>query len=364
MNIVYDHQIFSWQEYGGISRYFYELSKRVGNAKGFSASVIAPLHVNRYLLDGGVDIKGVRIPKIKNSGRILSALNGLISPIPIRLGRPDVLHETYYSKRSLAPRGCPNVLTVFDMTHEKFPDVFLSRDNTSEMKRAAVRRADRVICISENTRRDLIDITGIPIEKTAVIHLGFTMTVREEPAQLQVGSRPCLLYVGPRGGYKNFDALLSAYASSPILRGDFSLIAFGGGHFSFAENEKIRALGLTDSVLQVVGDDAMLSALYKRSTAFVYPSLYEGFGIPLLEAMSCDCPVVCSNASSIPEVAGDAACYFDPVDIGSIRKAVESVVVSSELRSALVLRGRERIGHFSWDKTANETMKIYKELTE
>ena len=363
MNIVYDHRIFSWQEYGGISRYFYELAKRVGNTRTFTASIVAPFHVNRYLLGGGVDVNGVHIPKIKNSGRILSTLNDLISPVPIRLSQPDVLHETYYCKRSLAPRGCPSLVTVFDMTHEKFPEHLLSRDKTSEIKRAAVRRADHVICISENTQRDLIDIAGIPIEKTTVIHLGFTVTDQEEHVQLQVGTLPFLLYVGPRGGYKNFDALLAAYASSPILRGDFSLVAFGGGRFTSVEEEKIRALGLTGSVMQVAGDDALLTSLYKRSAAFVYPSLYEGFGIPLLEAMSCDCPVVCSNASSIPEVAGDAASYFNPADVDSIRTAIESVVVSSDVQNTLVLRGRERIGHFSWDKTANETMKIYQDLT-
>lgn len=363
--VVFDDQIFCWQEFGGVSRYFYELAKRVAKGENFSASVVAPLYVNRYLAEGEVKVKGLHIPKVRNSGRIISALNGLVAPALIRSERPDVLHETYYyRRRSLAPRGCPTVVTVFDMTHEKFPDYFLARDHTSEAKRASVMRADRVICISANTQRDLIDILGVAPEKTAVIHLGFTLTSPVASTVPLTNNRPFLLYVGPRGGYKNFDALLNAYASSAALRNNFSLVAFGGGRFSTAEAERIQAFGLTDTVRQMSGDDALLSMLYRQAAAFVYPSLYEGFGIPPLEAMGFDCPVICSNTSSIPEVVGDAARLFDPMDSDALRVAIEAVVGSPDLCDDLVRRGRERIQHFSWDRTAIETMELYRELLQ
>lgn len=363
--VVFDDQIFCWQEFGGVSRYFYELAKRVANKENFSASVVAPLYVNRYLAEGGIKVKGLHIPKVRNSGRIISALSGMVAPALIRSECPDVLHETYYyRRRSLAPRGCATVVTVFDMTHEKFPDYFLARDRTSEAKYAAVMRADQVICISANTQRDLIDIFGVAPEKTVVIHLGFTLTEQVASAIPLPESRPFLLYVGPRGGYKNFDALLNAYAASRVLRNNFSLVAFGGGRFSTAEAERIQAFGLTDTIRQMSGDDALLSMLYQQAAAFVYPSLYEGFGIPPLEAMGFDCPVVCSNTSSIPEVVGDAARLFDPEDIDALRVAIEDVADSSDLRDDLVRRGRERIKHFSWDRTAKETLDIYRELQQ
>lgn len=363
--VLFDDQIFCWQEFGGVSRYFYELARRVANGENFSASVVAPLYVNRYLAEGGVKVKGMHIPKIRNSGRIISALNSLVAPAIIRSERPDVLHETYfYRRRSLAPKGCLTVLTVFDMIQEKFPDYFLARDHTTEAKRAAVMRADRVICISANTQRDLIDIFGVAPEKTVVIHLGFTLTNQGELTASLAESRPFLLYVGLRGRYKNFDALLSVYASSAALRENFALVAFGGGRFSAEEDERIRALGLVDSVRQMSGDDALLAGLYRQSAAFVYPSLYEGFGIPPLEAMSFDCPVICSNTSSLPEVVGDAAYLFDPADPDALRAAIEVVVGSSDLRSDLVRRGRARIQHFSWDRTAMETMGVYRELLQ
>jgi glycosyltransferase involved in cell wall biosynthesis len=365
IKVVFDDQIFCWQRFGGISRYYYELAKRVATHEGFSATVVAPLHVNDYLAEGGVAVRGMHMRKIQNSGRIISALNGPFTAALIRSEHPDVLHETYYyRRRSLAPQGCPTVVTVFDMTHEKFPERFLARDRTSGIKRAAVKRANKVICISANTQRDLIDIFGIPPEKTAVIHLGFTLTARAASTDSVIRNPPFLLFVGPRGGYKNFDALLDAYASSAVLREGIHLLAFGGGSFSAAETGKIRDLGLQGLVRQISGDDALLSELYRQAAALAYPSLYEGFGIPLLEAMSFDCPVICSNTSSLPEVAGDAALLFDPADTDSMRAALETVVGSDELRTSLVERGRERIKNFSWDKTAMETMRVYRELLQ
>jgi glycosyltransferase involved in cell wall biosynthesis len=365
MKVVFDDQIFCWQEYGGVTRYFYELSRRLTNGADITASIVAPLYVTRYFSEDGVKVKGVRIPKVRNSGRIISALNSLVAPAIISSEHPDVLHETYfYRRRSLAPRGCRTVLTVFDMIQEKYPDYFLARDHTTEAKWAAVMRADRVICISANTQRDLIETFGVPPEKTVVIHLGFTLTNQGGPAASLTESSPFLLYVGLRERYKNFDALLTAYSSSAVLRNNFSLVAFGGGRFSTVEVQRIRALGLQESVRQISGDDALLSRLYRQSAAFVYPSLYEGFGIPPLEAMSFDCPVICSNKSSLPEVVGDAACLFDPTDIDAMRAAIELVIGSPDYRSDLIKRGRERIQHFSWDRTAKETIEVYRELLQ
>ena len=363
MVVVYDHQIFCWQEYGGISRYFFELAKRVGQSRHFSASIVAPLHVNSYIDQKGVKVHGIRIPKLKNSGRILDFVDSLICPTIVRKMKPDLLHETYYSKKGFSPKGCPTVLTVFDMTHEKYPGEFLSRDNTSELKKAAVNRADHIICISENTRRDMIEILNVPSEKTSVVHLGYSLVDDSAHNDIAI-SQPYLLYVGPRGAYKNFGKLLEAFASSPHLRHNFRLVAFGGGKFSAQELEKIDYLKVEGSVIHESGNDAKLAAFYRNATAFVYPSLYEGFGIPLLEAMSLDCPVICSKASSFPEIAGSAACYFDPSDTGSIREAIEKVISLEDRRSVLIQEGRARCRQFSWDRTAIETMEIYKKAIQ
>jgi glycosyltransferase involved in cell wall biosynthesis len=200
-----------------------------------------------------------------------------------------------------------------------------------------------------------------------VVYLGFDLmnTAGERVEELVLPTcEPFLLYVGNRGGYKNFLRLLEAYGASPQLKTGYKLICFGGGAFQADELKTMQTLGLdSGQVTQLGGDDQLLAKLYERASAFIFPSLYEGFGIPPLEAMSHDCPVVCSNTSSIPEVVGDAGEYFDPADADSMREAIERVVTSDNHRKLLISKGRARLKYFSWDRCAVETLDIYMRLT-
>src|SRR5262249_28133837 len=149
--------------------------------------------------------------------------------------------------------------------------------------------ADHVICISENTRQDLVRLFGVDPARTSVVHLGYSLTAQADPLHTDNGEgRPTLLYVGSRTGYKNFTALLQAYASSPVLR-EFELIAFGGHPVLPDERKEIERLGIGDRVRFESGSDRELAARYRAASAFVFPSKYEGFGIPPLEAMSHGC---------------------------------------------------------------------------
>jgi glycosyltransferase involved in cell wall biosynthesis len=199
--------------------------------------------------------------------------------------------------------------------------------------------------------------------KTSVIHHGFALTVPAAIATFEAPPRPFLLFVGKRCGYKNFAGLLQAFAGSSTLRRDFDVVCFGGGPFNSADHMAVRQAGLRPhQVHQRGGSDAVLAELYRRARAFVYPSFYEGFGIPPLEAMSFDCPVVCSDASSIPEVVGDAALMFDAHDPEAIRQCLEQVVADEALRKELVAQGRRRLEKFSWGRCARETLSVYKQL--
>jgi glycosyltransferase involved in cell wall biosynthesis len=365
VNVVYDHQIFGFQEYGGVSRYFYELAKRVAVTEGFSASIVAPLHVNRYLSEGGANVKGFRVPVVGGAARWVSAANRCLVPILLRARRPALVHETYYQTDSMAAKGCPVVLTVYDMIHEKFRGNFGANDPTSERKRAAVARAARVICISEQTRRDLIELFKPDPDKVKTIHLGFSLTTAAEPQRYPELPRPFFLYVGKRDGHKNFAALLSAYASSASLRDGYDLIAFGPQAFTREEQEAVRAARIDSTrIRHLSGDDALLGCLYRRAAAFVYPSIYEGFGIPPLEAMNFGCPVLCSNTSSLPEIVGEAGLYFDPRDVGAIRQAMELLASSQDVRLRLISRGHDRVRHFSYDKCAEQTMDVYRDVLQ
>ncbi len=173
------------------------------------------------------------------------------------------------------------------------------------------------------------------------------------------------LYVGNRKGYKNYSGLLNAYAKSAALQSQFKLVCFGGGRFSNAEQEHRARLGLAKGqVLCFEGQDPVLASLYKNASAFVYPSMYEGFGMPPLEAMSFGCPVVCSNRAAIPEIVGDAGEYFDPHDGGEMIEAILRVTTSRPYADELRSKGNLQISKYSWHKCASETFNIYKTLLQ
>ncbi|SJZ68187.1 Glycosyltransferase involved in cell wall bisynthesis [Trichlorobacter thiogenes] len=365
IKVVFDHQIFCLQAYGGISRYFVELAKELTMRPNTEATVSAPAHVNKYLkqAESDIDIVGFAINKFKGSGIILPPIGSLVNGCLLKFSTSDIVHETYYSYTRRAPQGAKIVLTVFDMIHEIFPEYFSASDPTSKMKATAVARADHIICISHQTQSDLINLLNVDPAKTTVIHLGFKLTTHQIEACHLGDTSPYLLYVGMRTGYKNFERFLRAVALSPDLHKKYRIVCFGGGPFSAKEQELIKELCFEEnSVCQLSGSDAMLAGLYKHACLFVYPSLYEGFGIPPLEAMAYDCPVVCSNVSSIPEVVGDAGQYFDPTSTGEIMAAIERTANDPTLRNTLIEAGRKRIQKFSWERCATETLAVYRKL--
>lgn len=366
MKVAYDYQIFSSQKFGGVSRYFFELANHLATPEKFSIDCLvnSPVYINKYLSCRGsrLIVSGISVPAVPRTSRIYESINRLISPMTFRRWKPDIIHETYYSKRRIAPPGTRTIVTVYDMIHELYPHYFPALDRTRENKKITIDRADHVICISDNTKTDLVQLLDVAPEKITVVHLGFSLS-QHGLAGLPEQSRPFLLYVGSRDGYKNFERLLFAYASHSELHADYDLIAFGGGAFKPQEVEMIRRLHLPmTQVRQISGDDRTLASLYRTAAVFAYPSLYEGFGIPPLEAMSFNCPVACSNTSSIPEVVGNAAVQFDPVDTDSIANALIRVTSDSALRAKLVDFGKTRLLQFSWEKCAKQTLDVYRTM--
>lgn len=366
MKIVYDHQIFSLQNFGGISRYFYELSKNINkNLKTSDNSIItAPFYLNNYINNKDNLIKGVKVPVKNNFGKVLFYANKIISPLFIANIKPDIIHQTYYfDQTNFFNKKSKKIVTVHDMIHEIYPNYFPKSRYYIESKKNAIKNADHVVCISENTRKDLIKILGIDHDKTSVIYHGFLYSNSSNNKKLSIDEKPYILFVGSRGGYKNFRNLLSVFASKPDLKNNYKLVAFGGGTFSRHEISLIRELGLSKkNIIQKSGDDNLLRNLYKSASLFVYPSLYEGFGLPPLEAMSCGCPVICSNSSAIPEIVGNAAIYFDPKSLSSIYSALETVLNNKNKINELIIKGFERIKHFEWRKCAEITLETYRKV--
>ena len=369
MRLAFDHQTFCLQTTGGISRYFCRLAEELIKLRQ-EVKVFAPLYRNQYLPKAIVPIWGRYIKKYPvKTANLLVEMNGLLSRHLIYRWHPDVVHETYFSGQRSSPVNTPSVLTVFDMISEleAIQDIPHAASGFKvSQKYMAVARADHVICISEHTRQDLIRLFDVPEEKTSVIHLGcdeFSVPSALEFVHPNSG-RPFLLYVGNRDGYKNFSLFLQSVASSIKLLNDFDIVAFGGGAFNPSERLNIERFGFRQNqVLQLTGNDEVLGSLYKAASALVYPSTYEGFGLPPIEAMAMGCPVISSNSSSMPEIIGNAACFFDPMSIDDMRHAIESVVYSDSVANELVLKGFARAKLFSWNQCAQKTLNIYRNLS-
>ena len=364
MRISFTSSIFSLQQYGGISRYFFETATRLAKIPDTDVSILAYAHINAYLDSVAANCAvGVRIPSLPQPLRpLLARINVALAQRWLTRHGADIVHETYYSSTATAP-GTTTVVTVFDMIHEKFPHFAAGVEKVVRTKRSAIERADHIICISENTRRDLLEVYPIAPAKTSVVRLGFSLQTATGAATAKPCAEPYVLHVGKRGGYKNFDNLLQAYAAASAINRDYLLVCFGDAPFSAAEGARIAQLGLgAGRVRHLSGDDTALAAAYRHAALFVYPSRYEGFGIPPLEAMSFDCPVACSNAASLPEVVGDAAEMFDPDDVAAMGAAMEAVLGSQEHAALLRARGRDRLKRFSWDLCAQQTRAVYASL--
>jgi glycosyltransferase involved in cell wall biosynthesis len=340
------------------------VARRIAGYNGYVIRIVAPIYINKYLKNNNSKLViGQYIPLIPKTIRLRGYINGAITESLMHISAPDIVHETYYATRKLSSKRTKTVVTVVDMIHEKFGNCFRIGDKTSFIKNKAVNRADHVICISENTKKDLMEIFNVEPSKISVIYLGHSLAITTPRIARRIIGDPYILYVGVRQGYKNFSRLLQALAASDRLKNDFRLVCFGGRELSGAELNEINSMGLeAHRVVQVSGDDRILANLYQFASILVYPSLYEGFGIPPLEAMSFRCPVACSHTSSLPEVAGEAAEYFDPYDTESIRSAIETVVYSIDKSETLITRGLARLNLFSWEACAQQTNAVYASL--
>lgn len=363
MKIAFDHSIFSYQSYGGISRYFERLSRNI--FEFHDLKIFCGFYQNKYISEIPSEVVcgkfiGNFPPK---STRFFDFVNKNFSDISIKKWSPDIVHETYYcdNKRISKER---RVTTAHDMIHELFPNNFSDRDNTTQLKKKTFNRVDSIICISENTKRDLLNFFDVDESKVKVIYHGVDFFESEKlTINFECKKKPFLLYVGNRAGYKNFNRFIEAVSISPRIKNDLNIIAFGGKNFEKKELDFFAKLNFKEGqIIHMIGDDAMLHALYREAAAFVYPSIYEGFGLPPLEAMAAGCPVVSSNTSSMPEVICDAGSYFDPYDLESMSYSIENTLFSESLRRDLINKGYENIKRFSWRKCADETLQVYKDL--
>ncbi len=366
MKVLYDHTIFTNQRYGGISRYYCELMNQFDNIKSIEYKS-ALLLSNNYYLKNSKQIKKIGFfpnTVFKGRDRIIIEINSFCTKRALKQQNFDIFHPTYFDIDFLNYIGDkPFVLTVYDMIHEKFRDKFSADDKTSENKKILCNKASKIIAISENTKKDLIDFFGIEESKIEVVYLANSLVNCSSNLNMDLPEK-YILFVGSRGGYKNFNQFIKSMRYLLAKDKDLSVVCVGGGAFTQEELLLFDDLDIKSQIFHYILEDNKLSYFYNNAELFVFPSLYEGFGLPILESFACQCPLVCSGTSSLSEIAEDAAEYFNPDSIESIQKSVEYVLDNKERREELVFNGNNQLSKFSWEKTAKETLKIYKGIIE
>ncbi len=359
----------------GIGRYTYHLIEGLASLYPEEAFVLIhnpALPNTRYRLGALTRCPNLELCRVDVP--TLSPAEQVVLPWVVRRLSLDLLHSPYYIKPYWLP--CPSVVTIYDLIPALYPQHLPSawaRLIYRATTRLALTTARRVITLSQASRRDLVERYGMPAAKVQVTYLAADARFRPQSAEGVAAVRwkyalpeAYILYVGVNKPHKNLVRLAEAWgvvSRQPAAAGRQLVIAGYWDPRYPQARERARQLGLEDRMrfLGPVAEED-LPALYSGCELFVFPSLYEGFGLPVLEAMACGAPVACSNTSSLPEVAGDAALYFDPTNVEAIAEVLDHAMREPDLRADLRERGLARAMEFSWQETARRTWEIYRTL--
>lgn len=363
IKVYYDFQALLYQKYGGISRYYFELIKSLDLFDGVETRIECIGSINKYF-ETRFNKKAHELGNsaFQNGIYFLFCAGINVFKSLFTKCKYDIIHSTYYSPYVLIgkKKNQKIVITVYDMIHELFPEV-IKGETTIKYKKKMIYSADHIIAISENTKRDILKIyPDIAPEKISVIYIGSNFEKKEDIENVPQLLPNYILFVGNRGGYKNFLVFWNAVKMLFEEDESLNLVCLGGGAFSEEEKKEIDIY--SDRVQQINANDDFLSYAYTHARCFVFPSLYEGFGIPTLEAFACDCPVLLSNTSSFPEVGGDAVEYFDPYSSEDIKEKMKLVVWNEEKRKMMIEKGRKQLEKFRWNTIAQQVMECYRKI--
>jgi len=365
MNVFFDYQIFYLQRYGGISRYFYELAKELDELENCKPKIVVPYNANEYIGKEKHNRFILTFPPLLKKifyNRFYDRhifMNEYLLRKMTSDRKNTILHETYYTNR--VKTNAPRVITIHDMIYELFHNDLADEKMIIAQKKQAIEEADCIIAVSENTKKDLLNLYPAAEAKTHVVYHGVSQSAYPQINKFS-RPKPFMLHVGNRGWYKNFELLLEVFGEQKNINTAFDLICFGGGKITPQEERLVNKYNLRDKVHFITGDDTVLISLYKGAAALIYISNYEGFGMPVLEAMALSCPVLSSNTSSLPEVYGNAALAIDPKSKEALIEGMTSILLNDAERKKLIRAGLERSAQFTWKKCAQETFELYKKL--
>ena len=380
MRILYDSLSFDWERVGGVTRYFTNLWRNLPQDVEYDIAVKETknlyLQAPPFNVPAASDAFEKFLPRMRFKGKLLlfdtlckigvlqSAKESNRRQFAKKLkdGNYNVIHVTGAHSfgntwRSYVGRK-PIVVTVYDL----IPDVVYGNQDIKRWRKEMLNAATRIIAISKHTKRDVMAHYGISEDRISVVYLGVDSGSDMKPVSALAGKK-YLFYVGKRDGYKNFAFMVKALA--PVFARDHSLsLVCTGRGFDETETRLLDGCGMAGRASANLYGDDELRWLYANARVFIYPSIYEGFGMPILDAFSFGCPVLLANATCFPEVGGDAALYFDPTDEEDFQRQLVRVIGDDDeargLRADMVARGKERVKLFSWKKCAEETAEVYR----
>ena len=357
MKTIFDSVIFMLQKRGGASNYWLEFFDRF--VKNNDVQIITSKEDNYLNKDFLTFVKNNTpsvIPEKKHSGSLLRVIN------PHKLKKveePVIFHSTVY--RWMKGKNVKNIVTIHDFTHQKYMSGYHKFLN-SILKKRSIKHADGIVCISNNTYKDLLEFyPKLKNKKVKIIYNGFNRNIFYHMNKVTLpekykclSEKKFLLYVGQRDGYKNFSFMIDVLSKTD----DLYLALVGGNDFEI-DNEAI-----SNKIFHFNNvDDSDLNILYNASYCFIYPSLYEGFGIPICEAMNCGCPVIAFNNSSIPEVMNNAGILLNNNDLDGVLEQLKKLE-DQKYRDKIIEKQYNACDKFSWDKAYNEMLDFYKEVLE
>lgn len=358
MKILVDYQILCAQKYGGISKYTYNMMREIMHYVEIEFGIPVVVSVNEYFRDM---IKGKTLKKYPKKGkRILRIINKFYTILYVLSHKIDIYHPTYYDPYLLKLCNLKKIkiiVTIHDMTHELFTGVLPYAKKTIRWKKKYIYQADIIIAVSENTKKDILKLyPDINPQKIKVIYEGGICN--ENTTKMSALPDKYILYVGERRYYKNFTFFLMSVAKI-LHEKDICLVCVGGGDFKEKEKDEFEKYEVENKIIRLDCTEDELNDVYQNAIMFVYPSLYEGFGIPILEAFANGCPVVCSNTSCFPEIAGNAALYFSPNNEEDICEKISMMLEDEKMREDYAAKGRIRSEFFSWNKMGQKIKEEY-----
>lgn len=368
MNVLIDGIIFTRQARGGISRIYHEILPRICEIRPDCQMTIFVQGVAKQPIPSHHNIETIELPGRQIRGYVSSLKDQIFARFGeinknrnLKPYRDWIWHSTYYSMPTQW-KG-PKVITIHDLAYEKYPEIYKGKafDAFRSHIRRCIEAADVLICVSRATEDELRNYYDLNQKRTEVVHNGYSSIFHKIDSSQADVEKPFILYLGKRGNYKNFQSLARAFGGWKN-RFDVDLLCVGPT-WNQQEKHFMEDMGIAENVrLESNVTDEQLCELYNRARFFVYPSLHEGFGIPLLEAMACGCPVAASDIPVFREVGQDGPLYFDPQSEEHMRTVFDSLYQEGR-NTQRCSRGMEISKQYSWDHTAKKITTIYESLS-